>query len=259
MSAVDMFFSAPPVSRTLTAATLVLSILVHTHLMNAYWVLFWAPKIFTLPPQVWRLMTSFMISGPQFGILLDPYFLYTYGSKLELGSPRFTKPGDFFTYVVFLCVTIMGINYVWTGASVFTSALILAFIYTGCQDDRGGQFNFMVVNVPAQWAPFGMLFITFIMNGPEAAKIQSTGLLAAHLYDFLTRLYPEFGGGWNIIQTPAFVRRLFAPDEAVVSNRSYGTAFTAPERATGSTGASTGSVLPESWKARGSGHRLGGE
>jgi len=260
MSAVDMFFSAPPVSRTLTAATLVISILVHTGLMSGYWVIFWIPKIFSLTPQLWRLMTSFMLSAPKFGILLDPYFLYTYGSKLEVGSPRFTKPGDFFTYIVFLCVTILGINYVWTGAGVFTSALILAFVYTGCQDDRGGMFNFMVVNVPAQWAPFGMLFITLIMQGPEAAKTQSTGLFAAHLYDFLTRLYPEFGGGRNFIVTPAFVRRLFAPEEAGVANRSYGTAFTPADRATGSsTGAATGSVLPESWKARGSGHRLGGE
>jgi Derlin-2/3 len=122
------------------------------------------------------------------------------------------------------------------------------------------MFNFMIVNVPAQWAPFGMLFMTLIMAGPGAAKVQSTGLLAAHLYDFLTRLYPEFGGGRNFIVTPAFVRRLFAPSEAGVSNRSYGTAFTPPERATGSsTGAAAGSVLPESWKARGSGHRLGEE
>lgn len=119
----------------------------------------------------------------------------------------------------------------------------------------------MVVNIPAQWAPVAMIFISFVMSGPGAAKIQTTGLIAAHLYDFLTRIYPEFGGGRNFIKTPTFVRRWFAPSEAGVASRSYGTAFTPADRAASArtTGASTGSVLPESWKTRGSGHRLGGD
>jgi Derlin-2/3 len=154
-----------------------------------------------------------------------------------------------------------GVNYFWTGATVMTSALILAFIYTGCQDDRAGKFNFMVVNIPAQWAPVAMIFITFIMSGPGAAKIQSTGLFAAHFYDFMTRLYPEFGGGKNILVTPQFVKRWFSPEAASASQRSYGTAFTPADRSTAgaSSGADTGGVLPETWRNRGSGHRLGGE
>lgn len=95
----------------------------------------------------------------------------------------------------------------------------------------------------------------------EPAKIQLSGLLAAHLYDFLTRLWPEFRNGTSLIKTPQFVRRLFSPDVAGVAARDYGTAFTpAARQAQGSsTGASTGGVLPESWRSRGSGHRLGGD
>lgn len=154
-----------------------------------------------------------------------------------------------------------GINYFWTGASVMTSALILAFIYTSCQDDRGGKFNLMVINIPAQWAPVAMIFVTFVMSGPEAAKVQSTGLFAAHFYDFVTRLYPEFGGGVDWFVTPSFVRRWFAPEEVGVSRRTYGTAFTPADRqpAGSASGADTGGVLPETWRNRGSGHRLGGE
>jgi hypothetical protein len=33
--------------------------------------------------------------------------VYTYGSKLETASPRFTQPGDFFTYIVFVCTVIL--------------------------------------------------------------------------------------------------------------------------------------------------------
>ena len=35
-------------------------------------------------------------------LLFDPYFLWTYGSSLETESPRFTRKGDFFLYVVFV-------------------------------------------------------------------------------------------------------------------------------------------------------------
>jgi hypothetical protein len=32
---------------------------------------------------------------------------YTYASGLELNSPRFSQPGDFFTYVVFVATTLL--------------------------------------------------------------------------------------------------------------------------------------------------------
>jgi membrane associated rhomboid family serine protease len=53
-------------------------------------------------PQVWRVFTAFLITKPKFGILLDPYFLYQYGSGLERESSRFAQPGDFFVYTMFV-------------------------------------------------------------------------------------------------------------------------------------------------------------
>jgi len=257
----DVFWQAPPVSRTLTAATLVVSILAHTGLISFYWFVFYVPNFLKLPPEIWRLATCFMLTGPQLGILLDPFFLYTYGSRLETGSPRFSQPGDFFVYIVFVCLTIMGLNLAFTGSMVFTAALILAFTYTACQDDRGGKSTFYVVTIPTQWVPLGMILMTLVMAGPDAAIVQITGLVAAHLYDFLTRIYPTFGGGRNLLPTPAFVRRWFASTEPAVTNRAYGTAFTPGQNTSraSTTGASAGSVLPESWRSRGTGHRLGGD
>jgi membrane associated rhomboid family serine protease len=53
-------------------------------------------------PQVWRIFTAFLITKPKFAILLDPYFLYQYGSALERESSRFAQPGDFFVYTMFV-------------------------------------------------------------------------------------------------------------------------------------------------------------
>ncbi|ESZ90629.1 hypothetical protein SBOR_8987 [Sclerotinia borealis F-4128] len=261
MSAMDVFWAAPPISRTLAASILTLSILVYTHLLPGYYVVFLLQPILQFPPQLWRLITSFLITGPDLGILFDTYFLYTYGSKLETASPRFSQPGDFLTYVLFVCATILGLNALITGGVIFTSALVLAFAYTATQDDRGMKATFFVITIPAQWMPYAMLLMTFVMAGPAQAKVQATGLVAAHLHDFLTRLWPTFGGGRNFVPTPGFIKRPFQTTRATTTERTYGTAVAPAQRSadTGSTTGSSGSILPESWKSRGSGHRLGGE
>jgi len=77
--------------------------------VDLYYSVFLSYKLFTLKalPEIWRLVTPFLITGPQLGLILDPYFLYTYGSQLERESARFSQPGDFFTYIAFVCTTIL--------------------------------------------------------------------------------------------------------------------------------------------------------
>ncbi|KFY05151.1 hypothetical protein O988_00224 [Pseudogymnoascus sp. VKM F-3808] len=263
MSAVDMFFAAPPVTRTLTALTFVISVAVYAGLVpHLYgWIFFHHSLIFKFPPQLWRFATCFMLSGPRFGILMDPYYLYTYGKQCETGSSKFTKPGDFFYYLVFVSLALLGVNYAFFGnAYILTSALFTAFAYTATQDE-GGQTRIFILDIPTRSVPLALCFMTFVSIGElHPALVQATGILVAHLYDFLTRLYPKFGGGVNILTTPAFIRRLFEPKVVSVSNKTYGTSFQpAAPRAAASGSEAPGGVLPEAWKSRGSGHRLGGD
>lgn len=136
---------------------------------------------------------------------------------------------------------------------IFTSALVLALAYTSSQDDRGQQTTFIVITIPAVWLPYAMLLLTLVSASPQAAMIQATGLVAAHLHDFLTRIWPRFGGGRNLVPTPAFVKRLYTGQSNTRSRPAEAPPAQAP-----SEGSSTG-VLPESWRTRGSGHRLGGD
>lgn len=131
--------------------------------------------------------------------------------------------------------------------------------YTSSQDEAGQKAMFFIITIPAQLVPYAMLFMTFVMAGPEAAKVQATGLLAAHLHDFLTRIWPTFGGGRNLVPTPGFIRRLFETKRAHIEVKSYGTAHVPAAQNTAAASGSSGGVLPESWKSRGSGHRLGGD
>ncbi|KAI9887793.1 MAG: hypothetical protein M1823_000435 [Watsoniomyces obsoletus] len=233
----EMFWAAPPVTRTIAAAMLGSSIL------------------------IWRLVSSFLITGPQLDIILDPFFLYRYGSSLERDSTRFQSPGDFLVYVVFVAVVIILTNAIYFGGFIFTKALILAVAYTYTQENRGQKATIYVLTFPIKWLPLVMLLITFVMGGPRSTMVQVTGLLAAHLYEFLTRIYPTYGGGRNYIQTPNFVRRWFATR---TNTRSYGTAYAARSGGAdagrgSSTGFSSGGGLSALWNSRGSGRRLGGD
>ena len=137
-------------------------------------------------------------------------------------------------------------------------ALILALAYTYSQDNKGKKVSFFIITFNVIWLPWAMLLMTFVLAGPDAALAQVTGLVAAHLYDFLTRLYPTFGGGRNYIKTPTLFKRWFGGETPAVEVRGYGTAFrpatTAPVQ-----GRSTGSAFSNAWSTRGQGHRLGGD
>lgn len=110
-----------------------------------------------------------------------------------------------------------------------------------------------------------MLAMTFVMASPEAALHQATGLVAAHLYDFLTKIWPEYGGGRKLINTPAFVARWFATVGTAPQQRSYGTAFSGnaaaqnvgQQRQTGGGGGWASGFSQNNWG--GQGRRLGGE
>jgi len=107
MSAIEAFWAAPPVTRTLTAAAVLVSISVWSGIVSPYYAVFIPRHLVKLPlPQLWRIVTPFLLTGPGLGMILDPYFLWTYGKALEVDSQRFSQPGDYFVFLVFVCAFI---------------------------------------------------------------------------------------------------------------------------------------------------------
>ena len=52
----------------------VTSVAVYTGLLAPYYLYFHWTTLVDLPPQIWRLVTSYLLTQPKTGILLDPYF-----------------------------------------------------------------------------------------------------------------------------------------------------------------------------------------
>lgn len=137
---------------------------------------------------------------------------------------------------------------------------MLAFIYTFAQDNRGKKAHFIIVQIPVEYLPWAMLTLTFVMGGPMAALQQGTGVIAAHLYDFLTRLYPQFQGGRNWVQTPTAVKRYFGADRSSFAHKAYGSSFRPGQNIPQQQNSSwTSGFSSSSWNGRGQGRRLGGD
>ncbi|KAL7771624.1 hypothetical protein CFE70_001571 [Pyrenophora teres f. teres 0-1] len=258
----DVFWTLPPVSRTITALAVAVSAAGYGGIISLYHFIFASDYVFTtrMFPQLWRIFTAFLITKPKFAILLDPYFLYQYGSSIERESSRFSQPGDFFVYTLFVGSVIArflksreitlahhavpsfakykrglcagGILNAYT----FLPALSLAYAYTFAQDNPTRSVSFFIITFESKYLPFAMLFMSFVIDGPEAAATQLTGLIAAHLYDFLTRIWPTFGGGTNYIRTPDMVKRWFAARPGSVQSRGFGHVVEGRGRAAGAPG-----------------------
>lgn len=64
------------------------------------WFYFAPYQLLRIPPGIWRPFTSFFLSTPKLGIILDPYFVYQYLTQLEVASTRFPRKEDLLWYLL---------------------------------------------------------------------------------------------------------------------------------------------------------------
>ncbi|KAI0599140.1 Der1-like family-domain-containing protein [Biscogniauxia sp. FL1348] len=247
---VNYYMSAPPIARTVATVVFLASLGVYTGMLSIYGFIFHYSLLLKFPPAIHRFVTSFLITSKDLGVLFDTYFVYTYLSQLERNSSKFMKKEDLIWYLMFVGGTITFLNQIWTGAYLYLHALLIALCYTANQDSRGMQAHFYIITVPAQLMPWCMLLAQLLFTGWESFQVGLTGILAAHLHDFLTRIYPEFGGGPSLAPTPWFLSWIMSTPRT--RHTSYGTSYAPPR-----SGGEGSGPLPDSWRAKGPGRRLG--
>ncbi|TVY59269.1 hypothetical protein LCER1_G000478 [Lachnellula cervina] len=164
MSPIEIFTHAPPISRTLTAVTFTLSVLVYLKLLDYFLFNLQLSSLIKLPPELWRIFTSLFITWPNLGIVFDTYFST---SLLNL----------FITY-----------------GDIFASPLALCFITSTTRDTWDQPITLFVLRMPSQYFPYALLFLTLIVSGPNEAMIQATGVAAAHLTGEEDLWDPDYGG-----------------------------------------------------------------
>ncbi|KAI0377931.1 Der1-like family-domain-containing protein [Hypomontagnella monticulosa] len=248
---VSIYMNTPPIARTIATAVFICSVGVYTGMISAQPFVFHYLRLLKFPPALYLFVTSFLLTGPDLGVLFDTYFIFTYLSQLESHNPKFSKKEDMIWYLMFVGSVIILLNSLFTNGMVFLPALLIALCYTATQDQRGMNAHFYVITIPAQLMPYCLLLVQLLFpDGWNKLKIGLTGLLAAHLHDFLSRIYPEFGNGPNLIPTPWFISWIMSTPRT--QNTVYGQSMAPPKE-----GGGRGGPLPDSWRTRGSGRRLG--
>lgn len=137
---------------------------------------------------------------------------------------------------------------------------MLAFVHTVAQDNPRMKTHFVIIEIEARFLPPALLFLNFVTRGPASAISSAAGIGASHLYDFLTRIWPTFGGGRNWIVPPPAWTRWFGGDRGGVQHKAYGEAHyrsTRDDSATSSGRSGAASSAGAAWRNRGAGRRLG--
>lgn len=139
---------------------------------------------------------------------------------------------------------------------------MLAFVHTVAQDNPRMKTQFVILEIEARFLPFALLFLNFVARGPTSALVSAAGLGSAHLFDFLTRIWPTFAGGRNWIETPIMVRRWFGDEKGGIRNMAYGQAHyrggtQSSSSSSASSSVSTQRTTGSGWSSRGAGRRLG--
>lgn len=197
----DAFWAQPPIARTFAGAVFGISALCYSGIIPFGWFHFEAQyHLLRLPPQIWRLVTCFMITHPKLSIVMDPYFLFSYMKQIEVGNPRFPRRED----VVWYLVCVGGFIMVSCGCLLRCSAFcsVFALLYSSA-------------SAPHNICPDSALFDPSAITVPGNEGDYPQGLWStrhSHIYIGLVR---GSGFGWDCLwMTCAAVdvaRRFLAP------------------------------------------------
>ncbi|CAN6456809.1 unnamed protein product [Victoria cruziana] len=204
----EYYASLPPVSKAYGTICLLTTTLFHFGLVNPYYIALIYSEVFQRF-QIWRLVTNFFFLGKfsiNFGIRL--LMIARYGVQLEQG-PFARRTADFLWMMIFGACCLLAFSIVPQTRSYFLAvSLVFMLLYVWSREYPNAQINiYGLVTMKAFYLPWTMLALDVIFGSPLLPDL--LGIVAGHLYYFLTVLHP-LAGGRNIMKTPAWVHKLVA-------------------------------------------------
>lgn len=234
-SPAEFYHSLPPVSKAYGTLCLVATTAFQLGLYNpVHTALLYEDVFYRF--QVWRLFTNFIFLGKfsiNFGIRL--LMIARYGVQLEKG-PFDRRTADFLWMMIFGAFTLLVLSAIPIFWSPFLGiSLVFMLLYVWSREFPNAQINiYGLVSLKAFYFPWAMLALDVIFGSPLVPDL--LGIIAGHLYYFLTVLHP-LAGGKNILKTPLWVHKLVAKWglRAQPMNRGAGTTNppAQPERSSG--------------------------
>lgn len=131
-----------------------------------------------------------------------------YGVQLENG-PFNRRTADFLWMMIFGSSTLLVLAAIPFFESYFLGvSLVFMLLYVWSREFPNANINiYGLVQLKAFYLPWAMLALDVIFGSPIAPDL--CGILAGHLYYFLTVLHP-LASGRNILRTPMWLRKMVA-------------------------------------------------
>ncbi|KAK9273163.1 hypothetical protein L1049_017970 [Liquidambar formosana] len=229
-SPAEFYNSLPPISKAYGTLCLMATTAFHLGLYHPANIALIYKFVFS-NFQVWRLVTNFFFLGKfsiNFGIRL--LMIARYGVQLEKG-PFERRTADFLWMMIFGALSLLALSAIpmlWT--PFLGVSLVFMLLYVWSREYPNAQINlYGLVALKAFYFPWAMLALDVIFGSPILPDL--LGIVAGHLYYFLTVLHP-LAGGKDILKTPKWVHKLVAR-WGVGSPANPRVQSVQPERATG--------------------------
>lgn len=131
-----------------------------------------------------------------------------YGVQLEQG-PFQRRTADFLWMMIFGALTLLALSAIPGLHSYFLGiSLVFMLLYVWSREFPNANINiYGLVNLKAFYLPWAMLALDVIFGSPIVPDL--LGIVAGHLYYFLTVLHP-LAGGKMILKTPLWVQKIVA-------------------------------------------------
>ncbi|CAK9165366.1 unnamed protein product [Ilex paraguariensis] len=154
--------------------------------------------------QLWRLITNFFFLGPfsiNFGIRL--LMIARYGVQLETG-PFQRRTADFLWMIIFGAMSLLVLSAIpWFQSAFLGISMVFMLLYVWSREFPNANINiYGLVTLKAFYLPWAMLALDVIFGSPIMPDL--LGIIAGHLYYFLSVLHP-LAGGKNRLKTPMWV------------------------------------------------------
>ncbi|XP_015949699.1 derlin-1-like [Arachis duranensis] len=204
----DYYRSLPPVSKTYGVLCLMISAAYYLQLYDAKNIALFYGLVFKRL-QIWRLITNFFFLGPfSFPFAIRLIMIAKYGVSLERG-PFDKRTADYVWMFIFGALSLLVITFVPFFRVRFLGVSIVYMItYVWSREFPNARINiYGVVSLKGFYLPWALLALDLIFGSPIKPNI--LGMLAGHLYYFLSVLHPLAGGKIKF-KTPLWVHKIVA-------------------------------------------------
>jgi derlin-1 len=161
--------------------------------------------------EIWRMFTAAAFLGPpSVGWLMSGYYLFSYGSSLELayGTAQ---------YLIFLLsqVVILSAMSALCGLPFFANSMIAAMLHVLSRTLPHQEVKWLVFKVKYWALPSCFMAMSVLEAGSAAAAVPHIlGILSGHFYHYQRFIWPKTDGGQDWLSAPDFLVNFLDPNAA---------------------------------------------